>query len=131
MFLVGLDEPFDLAVGLGAAHLAYRLLNVVVGEVPTGAGLGLDQAEELARGVVLDGQTLQLTAILEPVHVDGHERVVVFPPDPRPLSALLVGILGQVFILLADGMDAIVVDREPSRVRIACAMASVPCSCWA
>ena len=51
--------------------------------------------------------------VLVPVEMDRDQRIVAFPPNPRPLATLLDLVLDYVVVLLENFVDAIVVDRDP------------------
>lgn len=77
-----------------------------------GATIGLDHVQNQPRSVILDRQAPLLPRVVEPIHVHGNERILAFPADPRPLSALFVRVLRHVIVLLEDGMDAVIVNRK-------------------
>jgi hypothetical protein len=58
--------------------------------------------------------------------MDRHERELSLPAHPRPLAALFLRVLGHAIVLLEDLVDAVVVDREPSRALSMCAIAAAP-----
>jgi hypothetical protein len=61
---------------------------------------------------VFDGENLLSLLVVVPVHVDGDAGILPLEANPRPSAALFVWILGHVFVLLKDRMDAVGGDRE-------------------
>jgi len=76
------------------------------------AGIGLDHVEDAPGGVVFDCQHLLALLVGVPVHVDCHASVLSLEAYPWTPPSLLVGVLGHVFVLLENLVDAVVSHRK-------------------